>query len=79
MKINISRHAKRRLKFYHISESIILKIMEEIKLNKGNQEIIENVEDFKYLLKIVLSVGNDMITVITAYPLKKGEKYESLL
>ena len=46
----------------------------EKKLNQRNQEIIENVEGFKYPLKIVVSVEDDIITVVTNYPLKKGKK-----
>lgn len=41
---------------------------------RGNQEIIENVKGFKYPLKVVVFVEDDMITVITNYPLKKGRK-----
>ena len=41
---------------------------------QGNQEIIEYVEGFKYPLKVVVSMEDDIITVITNYPLKKGRK-----
>lgn len=34
----------------------------------------EKVEGFKYPLRIVFSVENDTVMVITAYPLKKGKK-----
>jgi len=79
MKIKFSRHAKRRAKLYNISEEIIRGILEKKELLEGNQEIIEHVECFKYPLKIVVSVENDIVTVITNYPLKKGRKNESLL
>ena len=49
-------------------------ILEGKNLSQGNQEIIEDVEGFKYPLKIVISVENDIITVITNYPFKKGRK-----
>jgi len=33
---------------------------------------IRNVSGFKYPIKIVFAVENDIVTVITNYPLKKG-------
>ena len=74
MEIKFSRHAKRRAKLYKIPESTILRILEGKEFNQGNQEIIENVEGFKYPLKILIAVENDIITVETNYPLKKGRK-----
>jgi hypothetical protein len=74
VKIKFSRHAKRRAKVYKISESIILDILKGMDLSQGEHEIIRNVEGFKYLLKIVIAVEGDTITVITNYPLKKGKK-----
>jgi len=45
MKINFSRHAKRRAELYSISESIILKVLENKDLShQGITEIVENVE-----------------------------------
>ena len=55
MKINFSRHAKRRGKLYKISE-----------------EMIKNIEGFKYPIKIIISVENNIITIITNYPLKRA-------
>ena len=78
MEIKFSRHARRRAKLYKISEEMLKNILEGKNLSQGNQEIIEDVEGFKYPLKIVISVENDIITVITNYPLKKGRN-ESLL
>ena len=74
MKIKFSRHAKRRGKLYNISEETVEKILEEKELIQGNQEIIEDVQRFKYPLKIVVSVEGDLVTVITSYPLKRGRK-----
>jgi hypothetical protein len=74
VEIKFSRHAKRRAKLYEISESTILRILEGKDLTQGNQVIIENVEGFKYPLKIVIAIENDIITVETNYPLKKGRK-----
>ena len=79
MKIKFSRHAKRRAKLYKISEETIKIILERTKLRQGYQEIIEDVEFLDYPLKIIVDVENDIVTVITNYPLKKGRKNESLL
>jgi len=79
MKIKFSRHAKRRGKLYKIPEETVKNILEGKNLSQGNHEIIENVEGFKYPLKIVISAEKDIITVITNYPLKKGRKNEGLL
>jgi hypothetical protein len=75
MKIKFSRHAKRRAKLYNISESIISEVLENKDLSgQGIHEVLENVEGFKYPLKIVIVVENDIITIVTSYPLKKGRK-----
>jgi len=74
VEIKFSRHAKGRGKLYKIPEETVRKILEGKELIRGNQEIIENVEGFKYPLKVVVSVEDDIITVITNYPLKKGRR-----
>ncbi len=75
MKIKFSRHAKRRAKLYSISESVIVKVLENKDISgQGIHEIVEDVAGFKYPLKIVFIIENDIITVITNYPLKKGRK-----
>lgn len=74
MKINFSRHAKRRAKLYNISEAMLSGILAGVKLPPGEHEIIKNIDGLKYPLKIVLSTKGDTITVITNYPLKKGIK-----
>ncbi len=45
-----------------------------MKLLQGEHEIIKDVPGFEYPLKIVVSVEEDLITVVTNYPLKKGRK-----
>ena len=74
MEIRFSRHAKRRRKLYKIPEETIIKILEKMELTEGEYEIIEEVEGFKYPLKVVVSVKGDIITVITNYPLKRRRK-----
>ena len=58
----------------NIPESTIEEILMGLDLHDGEHEVIKNVPGFKYPLKIVVSVGEDLITVVTNYPLKKGRK-----
>lgn len=51
---------------------MIVTILEGRGLGPGIHEIIETVQGFKHPLKIVVAVENDIVTVITNYPLKKG-------
>lgn len=74
MKVNFSRHAKRRAKLYRIPESTVIKILDNMELSQGEHEIIEDVTGFELPLKIVVSVEGEIITVITNYPLKKRRK-----
>ncbi len=41
--------------------------------SSGQHQLIHFVEDFIYPLKIVFTVEHDTLTVITVYPLKKGQ------
>ncbi len=72
MMIRFSRHAKRRAKLYDIPEIRIEKILADLDLHEGEHELIREVPGFKYPIKIVVSVENNIMTVITNYPLKKG-------
>lgn len=74
MKIKISRHAKRRMKLYKIPESEITDILSNINLSRGEHEILKEIAGFKYPIKIVVSVEDQVITLVTSYPLKKGRK-----
>ena len=74
IEIKFSRHAKRRAKLYEISETIITDILKTMNLHQGEHEIIKNVPGFNYPLKIVVSVEENLMTVITNYSLKKRRK-----
>ncbi len=74
MEIKFSRHAKRRRRLYNIPEEVIIEILERQELVEGEHEIVEDIEGFKYPIKIVVSVKGNRITVITNYPLKKRRK-----
>jgi hypothetical protein len=71
VRIEFSRHAKRRAKLYKILESTITNVLKDSGLSQGKHEIIKDVKGLEYPLKIVVDVESDIITVITNYPLKK--------
>lgn len=74
MKIKLSRHAKRRAKLYKIPESLIYSALENMEFSEGRQEIIQEVASYKFPLKIVVNIENDIITAVTCYPMKRGRK-----
>jgi hypothetical protein len=74
MEIRFSRHVQRRADLYGTPRSAILAILKEKELHPGTHEFVQKVEGFKYPLKLVVAVDNDIITVITSHPLKKGLK-----
>jgi len=74
VEIKFSRHAKRRAKLYKIPESLIVNLLKNKNFSQGEYEIIENIESFKFPIKVVIVVENETITVITNYLLKRGRK-----
>ncbi len=72
MVIKFSRHATRRAKLYRIPISTVERILATLELADGEHEFIRDISGFKYQIKIVVSVENDIMTVVTNYPLKKG-------
>ncbi len=79
MIIQFSRHAKRRAQLYGIPEETIENILRRHEFSEGEHEIISDVPGFKYPIKIIVRVENGIVTVITNYPLKRGEKNESTI
>ncbi len=73
-KIKFSRHAKQRAKLYKIPLSVIEDILKNKNLSSGKHEIVEEVKDQKFPIKVVVKVENDKITVITNYPLKRKRR-----
>jgi len=73
-KVIFSRHAKRRMKLYEISEDHVLTV-----LAAGHQEncdpdrtaLVKDINGFQYPLKVVVQKEGDTCTIITAYPLKR--------
>ena len=74
MIIKFSRHAKRRPKLYNIPKSVVKNVLENLNLKRDKHEIVKEVAGFKYPTKMVVVVEENIITVITNYPLKKGVK-----
>lgn len=76
--IQYSRHARRRMKLYGLSEddvfSVIRHVSADLAFAEGKHEIIgENVfSQSGYPIKVVFLCQGDQLIVITAYPLKKG-------
>jgi hypothetical protein len=71
--VKFSRHAKRRIKLYNISEEVIIEIVKNVK-STGKQEVVEHVSNFKKPIKVVFDVQEAYIVIITAYPLKRSIK-----
>ncbi|WP_456438446.1 DUF4258 domain-containing protein [Desulfurobacterium sp.] len=74
MRIKFSRHAKRRAKLYRLSLLAIENVLKKENLSLGKHEIVEEMEGHKLPIKIVVSVEEDTVIVITAYPLKRRKK-----
>ena len=74
MQIKFSRHAKRRAQLYKVPEAVVTGILSNVTLREGNHEITRDVLGFGYPLKLVISVQQNVATVITVYPLKKGRR-----
>jgi hypothetical protein len=78
--IQYSRHAKRRMKLYKITEADISFIIERWitaqNVFEGKHEIISNEINGQqgYPIKVVFSCDCEKIVVIKAYPLKKELK-----
>ncbi len=78
--IHFSRHAKRRMNLYDLSEEDVSSVitLQNPKLNfaEGKYEIVGETNFSKqgYPIKVVFSCASGTITIITAYPLKRGLK-----
>ena len=67
-----SRHAKRRMKLYGISEKDVIRVLNGLK-NIKETSVVRAISGFKYPIKVVFKEENDEIIIVTAYPLKRGE------
>ena len=78
--IRYSRHAKRRMSLYKLTEEDVSSVLEhqnpDFLFPEGKNEVISEAIFTRhgYPIKVVFSFENGDIVVITAYPLKKGVK-----
>ena len=83
--IEFSRHSKRRMKLYDIDENDIIKAINDYSLNNklfyGRHDILDKSLSVKYVypIKIIFSVENGKIVVISVFPFKRGYKNEDIL
>jgi hypothetical protein len=73
IEVRFSRHAKRRAQLYGIPENAILDIITGQVFPQGTTELVVEMKQLTYPLKIVVSREQNKLTVITNYPLKKGK------
>ncbi len=77
MEIRFSRHSRRRIDLYNIDENDVRHLIESVimdkRLTRGKHEEIsyDLKKRYNYPLKVVFVIGNDQVTVLTAYPLRK--------
>ena len=80
IRIQFSRHARRRMALYEISVPTVQAIVSgQTKaglVSEGKHEVIDyqSVSRYGYPIKVVFSCEENEITVITAYPLRRGTK-----
>ena len=60
------------MKLCEIPPSTVSDILEKEKLSSGRHEIVRKISGMKLPLKIIVAVEGEFVTVISAYPLKKG-------
>ena len=85
IEIEFSRHSKRRMKLYDIDENDIINAINDYflknKLLYGRHDILNESLSAKYTypVKIIFSVENEKIIVISVFPFKRGYKNEDIL
>lgn len=79
LRIQFSRHARRRAKLYDILEQDIINVMQEKAIDQDRVEIIVDLDKYSHVIKVIASRKGEDIIIITCYPLKKGLKDESIL
>jgi hypothetical protein len=76
-KIEYSRHAKRRMKLYNLSEEDVSSIVKQSGSKTASQQeknviVSDNMlSEYGLPVKVVYTCDRDRIVVITAYPLKR--------
>ncbi len=73
--IKYSRHARRKMKLYDITEPEVEKVIkegEQIKPDDNNIEFIYNLSGKELFLQIICGKTDEGYLTITCYPLKRG-------
>ena len=82
-KVIFSRHARRRMKLYRISEADVIAVLAAGYSENYPSDCFTYTKDmpgFKYPLKVIVQKEGDTCTIITAYPLKRREmKHEGVI
>lgn len=72
MTTKFSRHARRRMQLYRISDTVVTDMIQTSQTGPGHNTIVRDWPGFKHPIKVVFVIEGDILTVVTAYPLKKG-------
>ena len=82
-KIDFSRHARRRMKLYGISEEDVLHVLSRGKSQaRSDGKIIflyEMKEKFSFPIKVISAYRDTALVIISAYPFKRRKRDESKL
>jgi hypothetical protein len=73
--IKYTRHAKRRMKLYKISEHEIkatIELGKKTRASEGKLEFVHNASDRKLPIKVICNIIDNVYLIITCYSLKKG-------
>lgn len=82
-KIDFSRHARRRMKLYGISEEDVLHVLSRGKSQVTSDEKIvffdEIKERFSFPIKVISAYRDRNLVIISVYPFKRRKRDESKL
>jgi hypothetical protein len=82
-KIHFSRHARRRMKLYGISEEEVLHILRTGKAERTKDDKIVSLghieERFSYPIKVISAYRDTSLVIVSAYPFKRRKRHESKL
>lgn len=70
------------MKLYNITEELVINIIETGKTaetDDGKIIYIGSSKNFIYPVKIICKIENDMLVIISCYPLKRRNENESIL
>lgn len=70
------------MKLYNIIEDVVINIIEtgeSAETDDGKIIYIGSVKNFLYPVKIICKIENDILVIISCYPLKRRNENESIL